>query len=267
MCLYKYTSESRIEDILVKNQLRFTQPCFFNDLFDVNPSIEKLNLKSILRNLVGQEKEKLVNSFFDMLIKYNYRDKSFNTESNKKAFLLGINQLSNEEVISAISDVVYEEINTSIGILSLTEEFDNILMWAHYTDYHKGFVIEFNSEIEYLGQPHKVIYNPDNKRPSLELNIINPEITFLTKSKEWEYENEYRIIRKLENADEIKGDNYLFKFPKNLINSIYCGCNMKISDKGKIIKIIKEDEELKHIKVYDMKISDKYYKLDPIQIL
>ncbi len=31
-----------------------------------------------------------------------------------------------------------------LGVYCLTTLRDNILMWAHYSDYHKGFCLEFN---------------------------------------------------------------------------------------------------------------------------
>ena len=36
---------------------------------------------------------------------------------------------------------------------------------------------------------------------------------------------------------------------------------MEQTQKDKILEIIKEDEELEHIKVYESKISNDYYKL------
>ncbi len=90
----------------------------------------------------------------------------------------------------------------------------------------------------------------------------------LYKSIEWEYENEYRVFKDLKNAEIKKGqDKYLFKFPKNLISAIYCGCNMGEENRKKIKKIIDNDIELSHVKIYHTEISKKYYKLEFNQIL
>lgn len=167
-----------------------------------------------------------------------------------------------------------EIINKLIGILSLTTKFDNLLMWAHYSNEHKGFVVEFDSENDFFKmKDDNYIYKGIQKvnyskiRPHKFLIENEWEEIFLTKSEEWSYENEYRIIQRLQDADEVKGNISLFKFPKEMIQAIYCGCNMNTLKKERIIEIIKNDNELNHIKVFEMKLSDKYYELECIQVL
>jgi len=102
------------------------------------------------------------------------------------------------------------------GILSLTDNCKNSLMWAHYTDSHKGFVCEFefgekkrnsrnNEYIELLNNVKtgavKVTYDGENRvrqLPDTKDILENPEKIIdeglYKKTKEWEYENEYRLI-------------------------------------------------------------------------
>lgn len=44
---------------------------------------------------------------------------------------------------SAISKGLYTGFDENIGVLSLSEKCDDLLMWAHYAQNHKGLVVGF----------------------------------------------------------------------------------------------------------------------------
>jgi hypothetical protein len=129
----------------------------------------------------------------------------------------------------------------SLGIISLTEDNINPLMWSHYADEHKGVVIELLKDIplyedslkivngkytrfgkDSLGEvyeyPEKVFYK--REKPTFEHNNelapnsineyhwkkFNKSILF-TKSNDWLYEKEYRSVVRLSDADRIICDN------------------------------------------------------------
>lgn len=87
-----------------------------------------------------------------------------------------------------------------VEILALTDSYNNLLMWSHYAESHKGYCIEFVVEdpskifkVQYIEKIPKgintaLIHTTDIKE--------REEICkfFLNKSKAWEYENEYRAI-------------------------------------------------------------------------
>lgn len=37
-----------------------------------------------------------------------------------------------------------------LGVISLTESYNNTLMWAHYGDEHKGVVVEFDFDVPFF---------------------------------------------------------------------------------------------------------------------
>jgi hypothetical protein len=117
-----------------------------------------------------------------------------------------------------------KSVSENIGILSLTEDPKNLLMWAHYADSHQGGVVEFDSSHPFFTARHfdegftsilkKVKYR--RRRPILPilhfkkykifyndylggwlalLNTADP--LFFTKGLEWRYEREWRLIRQL----------------------------------------------------------------------
>jgi hypothetical protein len=101
-------------------------------------------------------------------------------------------------------------------IFCLARHYDNILMWSHYADEHRGICIGYQTtnfshsktiecDIKYLNEKmHPYPYLPlskvkySEKKPK-EFNVIKENadelVAFIyTKAKSWEYENEYRII-------------------------------------------------------------------------
>lgn len=108
-----------------------------------------------------------------------------------------------------------------LGIISFTESNDNQVMWSHYADNHKGMVIEFdtrsslftnNCSLEDYRQFKQVKYQ--SNRPT-SLGIINETISetavqllddstaLFTKSNEWMYEKEHRLVCQLDALADI----------------------------------------------------------------
>lgn len=277
MSIFKYMSEDRIENVLIDNKIRFTQPIYFNDPFEVKLSINGLALKS---DLIKQH-----NEVFEETIK-NLYNKEFSHLRNLISFKQFISLIDEKEILKQYLAVTNNEIfhqnimktfneviSNKVGILSLTTKNDNLLMWAHYANEHKGFVIEFDRKNDFLnGDLNNQIYNGLQKvnyskeRPNKFLIETEWHEVLLTKSEEWSYEKEFRIIKQLEDADNKKGNIHLFKFPKKMIKSIYCGCNMIDSNIERILNIVKNDSELEHVEVYKSKVSDKFYCLEFIKI-
>lgn len=130
----------------------------------------------------------------------------------------------------------------TLGIFSLSTSYRKELMWSHYADNHKGFVIEYDSAILNKTAPlFKVLYEDDmpvfdleytkiRDKPYLEQSSIIQK-AFATKSKCWEYEDEYRYIYKHDG---------LQKIPENSISAIYFGKNMLDDRKQEMIDMLKD---------------------------
>lgn len=149
----------------------------------------------------------------------------------------------------------------NIGILSLTTDYTNTLMWAHYANNHSGFCIGYevfqsdktknnfliscedsnkyfdNNHINFLKncvEAKKVEYSEKN----IIFNpfIFNPDpITnsLFCKSKEWEYEKEYRVVRA--NMNHLPDKEFRkLHYPKNILKKIIFGFK---TDQEKIAEI------------------------------
>lgn len=169
----------------------------------------------------------------------------------------------------------------NLRVLSLSTQNDNPLLWAHYSDSHKGFCLGFddsqfdgfyNSDL----RPKKVSYEAESPKLSLSKELIDTcdfqdkkwtsklvgqlnrclyEVA-CTKPKEWEYEQESRIIT----IHPMQGKVKSFK-PFGL-KCVYFGLNMPIAQQNTIMQLLASDE-WEHVKFYRMKKVEGSFKLKP----
>jgi hypothetical protein len=157
-----------------------------------------------------------------------------------------------------------------VGVLSLTERPDNLVMWAHYADQHRGFVLGFDSTHPWFeGSDQfrenvlaKVRYADD--RPSKGLKTLMLEDTYLTKSPDWSYEEEWRKFRSLGLADQcINTGNepvYLFGFPPELITRVIVGCRATSETRQRLVEVLGQ-EEYHHVGMQIAALYKYHYKL------
>jgi len=60
-------------------------------------------------------------------------------------------------IIEKSYQTVHQETRT-FGIACFSERVDDILMWAHYSQGHTGFCLEFGTEFPPLHKAHQVVY-------------------------------------------------------------------------------------------------------------
>jgi len=138
MRLYKHITAERIDDILGA-QIRFTQPGAFNDPFEM-PAFRLQEVAEALRlsGLVDQANNIMADLISNPLV------------PSRHAFTLPLSYLwstpskgpaiRDAEIAKSIIEKI-KSIDQKFGILSLTSTRDNLLMWAHYSNEHKGAVI------------------------------------------------------------------------------------------------------------------------------
>jgi len=274
MSLYKYLDSSRI-CIIEEGLIRFTQPGAFNDPFEMQPFFQSLASEDYIEkqffseidNTLKAEYEKQT-PLFNNVIPHKFIQQF--TSIKQKDMLDKLKQYSGE-IVKILNQSILAEFDKKIGILSLTEKHNNILMWAHYAESHQGFIIEFDENHLFFTdklpsrdasrQLRKIVYS--HLRPNLTLIDVNNIDVLLTKSKDWEYEQEWRMILPL---DECKKriskkpyDICLFSFPSSVIKSIIMGCRMTLANKNKLRRIIKDISEYAHVKLFETHLEkDKY---------
>ncbi len=124
-----------------------------------------------------------------------------------------------------------ENIISSVGIFSLSEVPNNILMWSHYAMSHTGFCLAFKCDESdpFFSVAHPVKYSERYPivNPITDNDIVRMEKSLLTKSLEWKYERERRII-------EYHAGPGVKRFPAHLLSAVIFGCRMSDEYKSKI---------------------------------
>jgi Protein of unknown function (DUF2971) len=106
-------------------------------------------------------------------------------------------------------------LRNAMGIFCLTERPDNHMMWVNYAKGHTGFVIGFDSASPFFEEDgrelRKVIYQP---KPPVFIEADENGCFF--KSPEWQYEEEWRCVRRF-NREEQRSVSFEWPMVKEII--------------------------------------------------
>jgi len=209
---FKYTDIDTLKLILENSNLKFSKPSEFNDPFDCNLTIDTNNSREEIDAYISMlQKSKDLNE-------YQVKEVRRKFHSPKELY-----KITNDSVGKA---------KETFGVTCFSTMCDNILMWAHYADKHRGVCLKFNilADAEFFMTPFPVRYK--KKYPKYNY-IRNREgvAKFLleTKSIDWEYENEIRVMK--------RGAG-LYNFKKESICEIIFGANTPESDKETIKEMV-----------------------------
>lgn len=193
-------------------------------------------------------------------------------------------------------------------ICSLSKVYDSILMWSYYSK-HSGICIGLDMEKTrkylnrmtglFLGCPEQevqyrdVVNEPNSIKDSNDFLCYH----FATKAKEWQHEQEVRLLaydpspihmrllpgQYKENKSicskfkklfcKQKGEEKALNWEKGrafleiggeCFESVYLGVNMDKKDKEKIIKVAKDRNP--NIKIYQMSIAPEAFRLKEVEI-
>ena len=125
-----------------------------------------------------------------------------------------------------------------------TKILSNVLMWSHYADNHYGMCIEYHfSKIftktgeDQVLRFRNVIYKPIEEAISLDIPVINTDLSLLTKMDAWTYENEARLISYI---PDIEGQFVPIKLDsESYIKNVYFGILCPNSDIVTVRSILK----------------------------
>jgi len=216
--LYKYRAFNEFSlQMLITETAWFAKPSSFNDPFDCGILIDEERMEESIQTAITEA-----------YARNGVREEEIPRHE------LEIKQEDKEAFYSYRNSVNITIQNT--GIFSLSEVNNDVLMWAHYADSHKGFCIEYSrSPDNILGKTAEpVLYQEE--LPSLSASAVTSRngsginSLWLTKSSHWRYEREWRILSH-------KGGNS-HEFPCR-IASIILGLNMNRENRYTIRRIMK----------------------------
>ena len=238
--LYKYRDFNEFTDsIILKSEFYFSSPKYFNDPFDCN-----LSFKTIYTR---QEINTMYKRFIDR-----------NPTMTMKKLKQNIGYKSKKFYEFCLKNTT--NMKNKAGILSLSKNCENITMWSHYSNNHKGLVFELDvcedldffelyGEVNYKDNYDVLSFEKDNREELVKL--------FLTKYTDWMYEDEVRIIDYERNGTR--------KFNKKVLTTIIFGYKSEKKNISNMINLCKNNG-FEHIKFKKAKLIPGKFALDFVEI-
>ncbi len=227
--LYKYYSFNEwTQSIFERNEIYFQSPDCFNDPFD----------SKISTTYEGTEKQRVsrLKDLWYKAISEGSRKKEPEETLHAEAIKV-VKAGQDVPLILKTLERFLERMRKRMGIFCMVhpDQKDNIQMWSHYANHHTGFCLEFQTANNFFGRALPIeekYYSPE--RPCL--NLIehpNPEKivkALLTKAKDWEYEEEWRII------DHINGPGPQ-TYPPEALSGVILGCRISPENRQRITQL------------------------------
>ncbi len=192
--LYKYFPiNENLLATLNKSQLWFSDPITFNDPYDCNLDV-----------YLEMDFDLMLKHFTDINNHFRKKGHRYLEEIDLKA---RVNYLFiNPEEIKKFSRQTIRSRIESYGVCCFSKKENNLLLWSHYADKHSGVCLKFdvNRDKDFFYNPYEVqypakypVFNYFRKTDrTLEGKISGlAQHLLATKSKDWEYEEEVRVVR------------------------------------------------------------------------
>jgi hypothetical protein len=295
MNLYKYVTPERV-DVLLNGRLRLTQAADFNDPFEIVPHVAAL-LPAEHEDDYLRELNPDAQVMFEEAIDRELQNLPLPPELKALGRKLLLQTYGGTDVTRMMKDMlpeiiergkptlgrsIQERLGERIGVLSLAESPKNLLMWAHYGSCHRGFAIELNGAHPFFNQtvppssigrlmkvvysvsrPAIIAYNPGVPAEEYASQLITDLL--LTKGKDWEYEQEWRMVLPLDDQQryphEIDGRFHLFSVPWEAFRGVVIGARASDATKQAIRTAIDATAGLKHVTVRQAVTSDTTYEV------
>ncbi|CAK2027708.1 putative DUF2971 domain-containing protein [Vibrio crassostreae] len=260
--LYKYRAFNQFTVMsLINSSVWFSKPTSFNDPFDCQIKFcETKPSKDVYLRMIEQARLKLEK--IGKSVSLSIPESAFVGEELSVDYIKKISEFREQ-----IEIIMFDSC-----VLSLSYDNTNTTMWSHYADCHQGICIAYNMD-KLFGTTdmtkiiHKVNYvEADNitanqyakyaecccGNDNEEFNSIVREM-LTTKSKDWEYENEWRVIC------EQRGN---LNAGRDAVHAIYFGLKASVDVKITIRNIFEKNP----IRYYQMVRSKEGLTIEAVEM-
>lgn len=263
--IFKYIDVGGVP-ILENSEIRITNPIKLNDPFEVLPRLLPATKEHALEKLSDPE-------FLELLCATWLQNGTINSISEFDEYLISNKEILIEDLVNnlknhpQITDPAHHrnEVGQLYGITSFSFTAHDILMWSHYAEKHKGFVLGFDDS-EFNGYLAKVIYSSERVEYTSMLHSRTRDYLFFkilrTKSLQWSYEKEIRAILPWKVCYKKDDGFHYYRFQPENLKTIVLGSECVIKDK--LLRIVKE--KYPHIHVYTTRPHEVLYELDLIEL-
>jgi len=181
------------------------------------------------------------------------------------------------KINSLVKQGITEKLPAMLGVLCLSRNSNQPLMWAHYADSHRGLMVEFDdahptfnrkrSTDDDFGYLRPISYS--KLRPELTMQTFDGDNAFevfaLTKADQWKYEEESRLIWPLKFADEIvetpSGPISLLSCPPSAVVSVTLGCKASEETLNGVRDALRNRADTAHIGIRKARLDDVAFEL------
>lgn len=198
----------RIGSLLVNRELFFSDPQNFNDPFDCALGVD-----------FGKEAtDDEWTEYFEHVLEIDEPESTPEDRRGKAIANVKRDRHRDSSFLSETESGIAQQvtgIGRQQGVLCLTSDPKNILMWAHYANDHKGLVLGFDTQRlldmktgEFRGS--KIDYKPEFPRLSDYLEAVRKmkqgrdeamfDLFYCRKHRDWEYEKEWRFFSRAPNT-------------------------------------------------------------------
>lgn len=215
--LYKFRSLSEYSlNNVMNNDIWFDNPINMNDPYDCRFMWDNFADRNFIsaeeyKNLFTDEPEFFEPEVFEYISKNKVSHNDFLSMFKLKgvsfSLMKDVLKDRHEEMVSEFMNAYLK----SIYFCSFSENFSSVLMWAHYSNNHYGFCIEYDSTHvqgynPYIHNLYPILYTDKlfnvsdlfyDKRDivkSKKFNNLYLNYPLIYKSHEWDYEKEWRVI-------------------------------------------------------------------------
>lgn len=226
--LYKYTGKrlDRIGDIIVNRRLHFSDPIKFNDPFDCALDLD------LQRGASDQDWVE----YFTHLVEEEEPDSAPNERRARAVDNVRRGRHKDPRFVNATrNDIrqIVKKLGRKQGVLCLSSDPKNVMMWAHYADNHEGLLFRFDchymadqtsGELRTYPIDYSVSFPriPDylkalGKFKNGDFRAIS-KLFFCRKSRDWKNEKEWRFFSTKPNS--------FVKFYEPMLSGIIFGWKM-----------------------------------------
>jgi len=269
--LYKYfplQSEQHLERLerVFQGWIYFSSPIHFNDPFEMSPRLSAPSREDF-EEIVDRAGIPL-----DQL-----------TRSAREKVFRGLST----QIESRAQPAITKEWMQSLGVLCLTSNSEDLLMWAHYASNHTGVCLGFDSAAAPFHSARLVKYEEERPRiRAIDLSREDDDLiekVLFTKSPHWAYESEWRCIKREVRDDELffyqkiieaephrqieianllamEGGPGQYEFETNSLRRIYLGARMDPVYRERLIECL--DRFGIKSRLYQMSLDPRYFRLN-----
>jgi hypothetical protein len=239
MKLYRYIAiDKNFDDIFNNKQLFFNHPSNFNDPFDCNIIFDTKASEEEIKQFILKNTDRR-----------SYSQNSINEEIQKT--------INNRRRWKSIIENGKNKYLSKIGVCCFSKTNENPLLWAHYSTKHSGVCLVFEPSKDktffYKYSSVKYCFNYPI------INFIHDENRYneliLTKSNDWIYEQEVRVI---------KNESGLYSFNQDCLEGLIFGCKCLKKDITRIKTLLINNKF--NIQIQIAKLRQKSYGLDFVKI-